>query len=61
MSGSLAITSIRNPTGNLNAAALSSGVSGFGASVGCGICAESIPTESSSATKGRPFMQASQY
>jgi len=39
MSGSLAITSIRKPSGNLNAAALCSGVMGLGASVGCGICA----------------------
>jgi hypothetical protein len=39
MSGSLATTSMRKPSGNLNAAALCSGVNGFGASVGFGICA----------------------
>ena len=39
MRGSLAITSIRKPSGNLNAAALSSGDIGLGASVGLGICA----------------------
>src|SRR6185503_12357124 len=38
MSGSLATTSMRKPSGNLNAAALCSGVMGLGASVGCGIC-----------------------
>src|SRR5712671_1337380 len=39
MSGSLATTSMRKPSGNLNAAALSSGVIGLGASAGFGICA----------------------
>ena len=38
MSGSLATTSIRKPSGNLKAAALYSGFNGLGASVGCGIC-----------------------
>ena len=40
MSGSLATTSMRKPSGSLNAAALCSGVSGPGASFGFGICAE---------------------
>jgi len=31
------MTSMRKPSGNLKARALSSGVRGFGASVGCGI------------------------
>src|SRR5262249_20734999 len=40
MSGSLAITSRRNPSGSLNAATVSSGERGRGASVGLGSCAE---------------------
>src|SRR6185503_12670230 len=40
MSGSLATTSMRKPSGSLNAAALCSGVMGLGASVGFGICAK---------------------
>src|SRR5439155_21947767 len=46
MSGSLAMTSMRKPSGSLKAAALCSGDMGLGASVGFGICAQGLAADS---------------
>jgi heterodisulfide reductase subunit C len=56
MSGSLATTSIRKPSGSLNAAALRSGVIGFGASVGCGICPSACRLRKIVETSSRDFI-----